>query len=385
MGLEILRPEQNTTPTSSTEVEFALVLSRVIDSIKDDPEHLRAAIYELTRQKLKEQFGSEEAAEMRQLSKSLEIAIQGVEAFATKNDRIEDWLGRPALGPATAPNQAVTSALQEHVLLEAKPIMGGESEPTYYSATPRRKSRLIAPWRLALVIATALMVLLAVKQRVIEIDVIRRGISQFAGSPSTNRPMPAQVVSFRERAAAFETLETPSPSIPTSYGIYAVSGDKLYELDLLPGRAPDIRVAISAAIETPSRTSLPDGHVKFIVYRRDSATSAADRAEIRVVAKVAQETTFDKSGKPVNSKIDDTWVIRNISVALRTAPKRDHPEMYEIQSEDPNNALTPGRYALVLSGQAYDFSVAGAVTDPKRCLERLQGVNGIFYAECPNP
>ena len=229
------------------------------------------------------------------------------------------------------------------------------------------------------------MVLLAVKQRVIEIDVIRRGISQFAGSPSTNRPMPAQVVSFRERAAAFETLETPSPSIPTSYGIYAVSGDKLYELDLLPGRAPDIRVAISAAIETPSRTSLPDGHVKFIVYRRDSATSAADRAEIRVVAKVAKETTFDKSGKPVNSKIDDTWVIRNISVALRTAPKRDHPEMYEIQSEDPNNALTPGRYALVLSGQAYDFSVAGAVTDPKRCLERLQGVNGIFYAECPNP
>jgi hypothetical protein len=130
---------------------------------------------------------------------------------------------------------------------------------------------------------------------------------------------------------------------------------------------------------------LPDGHIKFIIYRRDSATSAADRAEIRVVARIAQEMKFDKSGKPVVSKIDDTWVIRNISMPLRTAPKRDHPDMYEVQSEDPNDALTPGRYALVLKGQAYDFSVAGAVTDPKQCLERLEATNGRFYSECRNP
>ena len=147
------------------------------------------------------------------------------------------------------------------------------------------------------------------------IDILQRRISEFAGSPSASRPTPAQVVSFRERAAAFESLETP-PLTPTSYGIYAVSGDKLYELDLLPGRAPDIRIAISAAtIQTPSRTSLPDGHVKFIVYRRDSATSAADRAEIRVVAKIAQEMNFDKSGKPANSKIEDTWLTFRMSRA----------------------------------------------------------------------
>lgn len=387
MGSEILRPEQNTAPTSSTEVEFALVLSRIIDSVKNDPEHLRATVYELARYKLKEQFGSEEAADMRQLSNSLEIAIQGVEAFVAKNDCMEAWLGRPALGPATARSLAVTSALQERVSLEAEAVIGVESEPTYYSATPRRKSRLTVSWRFALVVAMALVALLAVKQPVFDIDILQRRISEFAGSPSASRPTPAQVVSFRERAAAFESLETPpSPLTPTSYGIYAVSGDKLYELDLLPGRAPDIRVAISAAtIQTPSRTSLPDGHVKFIVYRRDSATSAADRAEIRVVAKIAQEMNFDKSGKPANSKIEDTWVIRNISIPLRTAPKRDHPDMYEVQSEDPNSALTPGRYALVLKGQAYDFSVAGPVTDPKQCLEQLEATNGRFYSECRNP
>jgi len=381
MGSQILRPEQNTTPTSSTEVEFALVLSRFIDSVKNDPENLRAAVYELARHKLKEQFGSEEAMDMRQLSNSLEIAIQGVEAFA-KNDRMEAWLRKPALGPPTPRTLAVTSALQERVSLEAEPVIGLRSQPTYYSATSRTKSRFTVPLRFALVIVVALVALFSV----IEIDTLRRGISQFVGSPSASDPTPAQVGSFRERAAVFDSLEPPpSPLTPTTFGIYAVSGDRLYELDSLPGRAPDIRIAISAAILTPSRTSLPDGHIKFIIYRRDSATSAADRAEIRVVARIAQEMKFDKSGKPVVSKIDDTWVIRNISMPLRTAPKRDHPDMYEVQSEDPNDALTPGRYALVLKGQAYDFSVAGAVTDPKQCLERLEATNGRFYSECRNP
>jgi hypothetical protein len=374
-----LRPKQNTKPTASTEVEFALVLSRIIDSVENDPEHLRAAVYELARHKLKEQFGSEEAVDMQQLSHSLEVAIQGVEAFVAKNDRTEAWLGKPALWLPT-PQTAVTSAHQESISLEAEPIIGVRSEPTYYSAAPRTKSRFTMPWRFGLVIAMALVVSFAVKQRVIEIDMLRRGISQSVGSPS------AEAVSFRERAAGFDSLEPPpSPLTPTTYGVFAVSGDKLYELDPLPGRAPDIRIPISAAILTPSRTSLPDGHIKFIVYRRDSATSAADRADIRLVARIAQGTNFDKSGKAVISKIDDTWAIRNISVALRTAPKKDHPDMYEVQSADPNIALTPGRYALVLSGQAYDFSVAGAVTDPKQCLERLEGTNGIFYSECRNP
>jgi len=101
-----------------------------------------------------------------------------------------------------------------------------------------------------------------------------------------------------------------------------------------------------------------------------------------VIAGVGQETNFDKSGKPVMSKVDDTWVMRNISTPLRTAPKRDHPDMYEVLSEDAETALAPGRYALVLKGQAYDFRVAGEITDPKQCLERMAAANGQFYSEC---
>ncbi len=63
------------------------MLSRVIDSVGKNPEYLRATIYELARHKLKEEFKSESFADVRKLSKSLEIAIQGVEAFNKKRKR----------------------------------------------------------------------------------------------------------------------------------------------------------------------------------------------------------------------------------------------------------------------------------------------------------
>ena len=91
---------------------------------------------------------------------------------------------------------------------------------------------------------------------------------------------------------------------------------------------------------------------------------------------------FDPAGKPVVSKLDDSWVIRNISIPYRTAPNRDNPDMYEVQNEHAEAALPPGRYALVLKGQAYDFSVAGPLSDPRQCLERLAATNGQFYSEC---
>src|ERR1700749_2913013 len=87
MGSEILRPEsQEEAQTSAPEVEFALVLSRMIDSVQNDPEHLRATIYELARVKMREQAAFESIADKRQLSKELETAIQGVESFVKKNE-----------------------------------------------------------------------------------------------------------------------------------------------------------------------------------------------------------------------------------------------------------------------------------------------------------
>jgi hypothetical protein len=153
---------------------------------------------------------------------------------------------------------------------------------------------------------------------------------------------------------------------------------------LLPGRPPDIRVAVSAALKMPSHTILPNGHPKFIVFRRDAATNAPDRAEVRIVAKVAREFSAEAAGKKLDDS-DGTWVIRNVSFPFRSSPIPDSPEMYELHSEDPALELMPGRYALIVKSQAYDFSVEGDPVDPRQCIERVVAVSGTFYTDCKKP
>src|SRR5262249_27358497 len=116
----------------------------------------------------------------------------------------------------------------------------------------------------------------------------------------------------------------PPPSapslLPRVYGVYAVSGGKLFELEPLPGRVPDQKVFMSAIVKTPSPIVLPDGEVSFIVYRRDIASSAPDRVAVRVIAKVMRALTFDKAGKPKIENVDDAWAVRNVTFDYRVAP-----------------------------------------------------------------
>jgi hypothetical protein len=362
--LETLRPQRRSAPPNSVpEVEFALVINRMIDSIKSDPEHLRATIYELARHKLKEQFGAE--PDLERLSDALEVAIRGVEAFTINKE--QGVLAGPQVPRLAGPQTAGPGALDPRVAGSAFGRKG-------------RASRFTAPVRFLVVVAIVLSVVVAAKRGGVSIDTLQKSGRRLAWL--LGGPAPQQALADLPQTAAAIPPPVKSPLTPTSYGVYAISDDKLYELELLPGRAPDLRVAISAAILTPSKTTLPDGHLKFVIFRRDSATNAADSAEIRVVAKIENETTFDETGKPVVKKADDAWVIRNISMPYRTAPKKDDPDMYEVQSENPESALGPGRYALVLKGQAYDFSVAGSITDPNQCLERMAATNGQFFSAC---
>jgi hypothetical protein len=354
-------PSRKTAPTSTPEIEFALVISRMIDTVKADPEHLRAAVYELARHKLKEQFGT--APDIEQLSESLEVAIRGVEAFTINN--VQQALpGTGEISRLVGPPAEVRS--------ETIPVRWGRSR------------WLSAPMRLLAVLAIVLSIGFVAKQKGASIETLRQKASQLAMSLKGQVPQKT-TPELPEATTKVNVAPLPPkpPLLPTAFGVYAISEDKLYELEQLPGRVPDTRVAISAAILTPSRTVLPDGHLRFVVFKRDSATNASDRAEVRVVASIANEMTFDQAGKPTAKKAEDSWVIRNISIPYRTAPKQGEPDMYEVQSENPETALSPGRYVLVLKSQAYDFSVAGTITDPKQCLERLAASNGQFYSECP--
>jgi hypothetical protein len=202
-----------------------------------------------------------------------------------------------------------------------------------------------------------------------------------AGSPSIpDSPQQTSVAADLKTAAASSgSLLFP---LPSDYGVYAVSNAALSELYLLPEQVPDKRVAMSTPVTQPSRTILPDGKTKFVVFRRDLAGNAPDRIEVRVVARVVRALTFDAKGKASFSPVSDAWNIRNSSYEFRVRPIAGNPEMLLVQPENADFALPGGRYVLALKNQGCDFTVAGKVTDPSQCLERTDAANGIFYSDC---
>jgi hypothetical protein len=82
---DLIPSERDKPETASLEVEFALVISRMIDSLKSNPEDMRQAIYELARYKLEEQLPDVTAEEKERTQHALETAIRGVEAFTEQN------------------------------------------------------------------------------------------------------------------------------------------------------------------------------------------------------------------------------------------------------------------------------------------------------------
>lgn len=360
------------------EVDFALVLSRMITSVSTDPEHLRTTVYELARHKLDEQIASEDPEEKDRLADALEVAIQGVE---THYSRLES---RALAAPdGQSSRLSLPGPASGFGARPARPLGQQSDEPDRADQSARGRWEFTAPWRYLAVLTVVAAVGLAIHQRANLAAMLRHNVGPEAVVSKTVSK-PVQAISEQASRAQPETAPAGGTStVPTAFGVYAVSDGKLYTLEMLPGRAPDSRVAISAAISTPSKTTLPDRHIRFIVFRRDSATNALERAEVRVIAKIAQAMKFDSAGKPVSTKIEDSsWVIRNISFPYRTAPLKGQPDMYEVLGEDPDRLLEPGRYALVLKGEAYDFSVAGEIRDSRQCLESMAAANGAFYTEC---
>lgn len=168
---------------------------------------------------------------------------------------------------------------------------------------------------------------------------------------------------------------------PDTYGVYAVSDGQLTPLDALPIRVPDARVSISSTISRPASVPVANGRLSFVVYHRELATSVPETASVRIVAKVMQATAF-AGGKPKPVTVEDTWAVRGGAIDLRIAPVAGNPEMIVVRPADPNFTLSPGRYVLMFRNQAYDFSVAGTVSETAQCLERADMPDGSVFSEC---
>jgi hypothetical protein len=247
------------------------------------------------------------------------------------------------------------------------------------------------PARLAPLARTALGALLVGSIAITSLYFIRSRMP--SSSVATSVVHPKVPASLAEVAGALPSKALPDAArtreaslpLPDLYGVYAVSAGQLVELEALPGQVPDPRVAMSGVISQPSRVTLPDGRVAFIVFRRDVATSISERVPIRVVAKVKRELEFGPAGEPRGTRRGDSWTIRNVSFDIHVAPIERNRDMVLLRPKSADFTLSPGRYALLLKGQAYDFAVAGPITDPAQCLERVEAANGSFFHECQQP
>ena len=373
-------------PMSSAELDFALVLARVIGSIENDPVQLRNAVYELARIKLQREVWQQHppmsGRESRRMMLALEAAIDRVETVSSRYNelRAPQLLDRLIESSGFLPQHSIS--------IEHNPVLtieqDGRPDPIadLSSAThlPRNRARN-RPWSaIAAVLAGALVAAGGLAAYVIHDRQFGLFGSRFTSPVETVAP-----ASQKDDAAPSPTIRSQPAGLPlpVAYGVYAISDGQSNELEPLPIRVPDPRVFMSAVIKRPSRTHLPDGRVVFIVFRRDIAASAPDRVAVRIIAKIARTMTFNPTA--TITPVDDEWAIRGTSHGLRVEPVKENPEMLILRPEDPNFVFPPGRYALALKGQAFDFTVAGVITEAANCLERTEAANGTFYSECQNP
>lgn len=382
----------NAPSTQQIKAGFIRLLSSRIRAVSDDPRQMREIVYELARVKLLEQFTHAEARESRELQQVLESAIKEVERSFERSDASEpqNVVPPPIPAPAPAPVSASPPAAKD-AGTPSRPVAAPPS-----SDQPKRNGAFTYLVRLAAI----LLVMAGASAAVIYWPRLKTqvtSLSQLAGPservPTSPEPRPTAAVTpsesesvERSPGSAKEPASPAQPSmpLPTTFGVYALNEGQLQELKPVPGKIPDRRVAISAAINTPSATTLMSGDVRFIVFRPDGSIEASV-TEVRVVAKVSRSMGVDASGKAAIVNAGDSWVIRSMSYPYKVGPIDDQSRMLLLQPAQDGFTLAPGRYIVVVKGMGYDFTVAGTITDPNQCVERVNAANGAFYSPCPPP
>jgi hypothetical protein len=288
---DLIPSDHDQSEPLSPEVQFALVIARLIDSVKNSPADMRQIVYDLARYKLQEQFTHCDAGDVTRTEQALETAIRGVEEFSKQHASIPTPLALPQV------HDAYNSPPADHRL--SPPVLVPQSrlevgvEP-YRDGSKPTHLRWAHLGRTATIAATVIGILVVVQQRDRLLSLAHNLPNFESKTIIEKRSEPTQVINDPILGSL---PPKPAPLRPTDYGIYAASNDALFELNLLPGRPLDIRVAVSAAFKMPSRTILPNGHPKFIIFRRDAATNIADRAEVRMVARIAREFSTEVIGK----------------------------------------------------------------------------------------
>ena len=385
------------------------ILAQMVAEVSQDHAQLRTFIYEFARVKLRKDlyplFVEGAWSEIEEHVRGLEAAIDRIEADFAQNAPSLRYDSRPALSYGSREQSTRSSvALHAQSLLvrssphstSSLPIVSDNNDPLanaflgkHLRSTFWRNTQLIAAAAIGIAIYATndpksvlswfgLHWLDTLTQISSTNNVEKQQNVAVSGKESTPRSNKESAPRSNEPRRARAT-EIP---IPTEYGAYVVTNGQLIELEQLPIRVPDPRVAISAEISMPSQTHLSTGRFQFVVFRRDLMNNAPDRVSVRIVARVKRALTFDSRGNAKTANIEQSWVIRGNSYEMRVGPLADNPEMIVIRS-DPTDFIFPaGRYTLVLKGIGYDFTVDGPQTDTAHCLERTDALNAPIYSEC---
>lgn len=377
--------------THAIKAGFVRLLSGRIRDISSDPRQIREIVYELARVKLLEQLTHGDARESRELQQVLERAIREVELSFERSER--DALSKaPDLALDVASHQSPPSPPQPVPLSPPVPKPAETGRGSVAPPSPPDQSRRLIRLAAILVVIAGASAAVTYWPRLRTQSLALWQSATLSKRTSTSpEPHPTVAVTPSSGESVERTPDQPKESataaqpsmpLPTTFGVYALSEGQLQELKPVPGKIPDRRVAISAAITTPSATTLTSGDVSFIVFRPDGGVDATG-TEVRVVAKVSRAMGVDATGKAAMVTAGDTWVIRSMSFPYKVGPVEDQPRMLSLQPEQDGFTLSPGRYVVVVKGMGYDFTVAGTPTDPNQCVERINATNGAFYSPCP--
>jgi hypothetical protein len=210
--------------------------------------------------------------------------------------------------------------------------------------------------------------------------------AQASGPQPVAPPDGAAAVATASLAGGPIGVALPFPR-PTVFGVYLIGGDnQLIELEQVQATPVDPRTRSQLQIVKPPHTVIAAAKPAFVIFRRDLVSNAPEKIPVRIASRIAHSMIFDSSGKPmVTTPATDTWLIRDQGYDLRVSPIRESPEMVLLRPQSPEFSFPSGRYELMLGGQAYDFAVAGDVTDPAHCVEGVATTRGPVFYECKSP
>lgn len=416
-------------------VDYYAVLRRKIRDASEDPAKMREVVYEAARLALRRQVYAQRPplgiVETERHMSELEAAIARLEAEAADLGRLVNrepaeapadceasWpirsapaeseedaafstVGDPQIrdpplaesadqagsGELRLPNRARRSSYLVNPLDFVNPEVTSRVQPT-----PRPGARMVmSGLRVTFQLAVAALAVAAFYVAMWG----RNSSVQTAGEmqPATGQTSSAQPASQAGKTAdgisavaAAPLATTPAEAAlpfprPAVYGVYAIVDSQLIELEEVQATPVDPRTPNQLQIVKPGRIVSAPAKLAFVVFRRDLVATAP--VSVRIAARIAHSMNFDSTGKAVvMTPATDTWLIRDQGYDLRVSPLRDSAEMVMLRPENSEFSFPPGRYELMLGGQAYDFVVAGEVTDPAHCVEGVATVRGPVFYEC---